>query len=131
MAGNGNIGAVRALHCVSQEAEIGLEYAEHVLHRLTGDAYFLTHDPLASIEAARQQHLGDTVGVLDSDIGLLVGQGRQGALPAKRLVERVAILLDFLGAHHCSRGVIHIDSRNNIYIYGLFKLFIDILPGNS
>ena len=103
MAGNGNIGAVRALHRVSQEAKIGLEYTEHVLHRLTGDAYFLTHYPLARIEAARQQYLGDTVGVLDGDIGLLVGQWRQGALPAKRLVERVAILLDFLGVHHCSR----------------------------
>ena len=96
MAGNGNIGAVRALHRVGQKTKIGLEYAEHVLHRLTGDAYFLTHHPLARIEAARQQCLGDTVGVLDGDIGLLSVRAA-GALPAKRLVERVAILLDFLG----------------------------------
>ena len=65
----GDISGVLTYHGVGEEPEVGLEYAEHLLHRLAGNTDFLADDFFAVQFHPLVHHAqGDMVCILDSDI---------------------------------------------------------------
>jgi len=65
-------------------------HAQHVHHRLAGDADLLADDAVALLEAARDHALLHVVGVLDRHVGMRGAQRRDRRARDERVVERIA-----------------------------------------
>src|SRR3990167_7099937 len=89
-------------HGIGQEAEVRLIHAQHVLHRLAGDADLLADDLLAGGQPAFEHAQGDVVGVVDADGETALGQRRDRLAVEHRLVQLVAELVDQYLVHKLS-----------------------------
>ena len=80
------------MHPVGQEAEIGLMHAQHILHRLGGDADFLADDTFAILAAQRKEFEADRIGIIHGQRRILFDQRRQRPTVAQRFIKGRSIL---------------------------------------
>ncbi|MNN59348.1 hypothetical protein D3C81_1744590 [compost metagenome] len=77
VTGQADIAAILDLHGVGEEAKVRLVDIEHFLHGATGHADFLANHLLAERFAALQEAQGNLIGLLQGDLWITSGQGRQ------------------------------------------------------
>ncbi|MNH33354.1 hypothetical protein D3C79_938600 [compost metagenome] len=74
MLGEADCAAIRHLHCIGEKTEVGLVHVEHLLHGAAGDADLLADDALTKGFAALQETQGNSVGLIQADGRVTLGQ---------------------------------------------------------